>query len=95
MSSSTVLVVAIDQWDPTPPYRQLAALLRARIESGDLGPGDQLPSESVLVQEHELARETVRRAVKLLRDEGLVITLPGRGTFVPPRGRPASPDLGD
>jgi DNA-binding GntR family transcriptional regulator len=53
----------------------------------DLGPGDQLPSESDLVQHHGLARETVRRAVKLLRDEGRVITLPGRGTFVPPEGR--------
>ncbi|WP_207782572.1 winged helix-turn-helix domain-containing protein [Phytoactinopolyspora limicola] len=74
----------IDHWDPTPSYRQLASILRTRITSGEYGPGTQLPSEKHLTDESGLARETVRRAIKLLRDEGLVVTLPGRGTFVPP-----------
>ena len=71
-------------WDPTPPYQQLASILRDRIAAGEFRPGDVLPSEKDLVQEHGLARETVRRAVKVLRDEGLVVTIPGRGAFVPP-----------
>lgn len=76
--------MGIDLWDPTPPYRQLAGLLRDRIAAGEFRPGDALPSEKDLQQEHGLARETVRRAMRVLRDEGLVVTIPGRGTFVPP-----------
>lgn len=78
-------------WDPTPPYQQLASILRDRIAAGEFRPGDALPSEKDLVQEHGLARETVRRAVKVLRDEGLVVTIPGRGTFVPPDSTSAGP----
>jgi DNA-binding GntR family transcriptional regulator len=65
-----------------PLYRQLAAILRGKIESGELAEGDPLPSESYLQQEHGVSRVTVRKAVEVLRDEGLVITLPQRGTFV-------------
>jgi len=65
-----------------PLYRQLAAILRGKIESGELAKGDPLPSESYLQQEHSVSRVTVRKAVEVLRDEGLVITLPQRGTFV-------------
>ena len=65
-----------------PLYRQLAAILRGKIESGELAEGDLLPSESYLQQEHSVSRVTVRKAVEVLRDEGLVITLPQRGTFV-------------
>ncbi len=68
----------------SPAYRQLAQLLRARIESGELQPGQPLPSESMLWQEHGVARGTVRRAVEVLRDEGLVVTVHGRGSFVKP-----------
>lgn len=77
-------MIDIDPWDPTPPSQQLAAILRGRIVDGALGPADQLPSETQLMQSTGLARETVRRAIRILREEGLVITLPGRGTFVPP-----------
>lgn len=80
-------MIMIDPWDPTPTYKQLAAVLRSRIISGQYGPGDQLPSEKQLIDESGLARETVRRAIKLLRDQKLVVTLPGRGTFVPPDDR--------
>ena len=76
--------MTLDQWSPEPIYRQLAAILRAKIESGELAPGDRLPSEPRLQQEHGIARDTVRAAIRLLREEGLVITLPGRGTFVRP-----------
>jgi GntR family transcriptional regulator len=70
-----------------PPYRQIAAWLRARIEAGEFRPGeDPLPSEKDLVDLFGVARDTARRAVETLRDEGLVVTIPQRGTYVaPPR----------
>ena len=72
----------VDQMDPTPLYVQLANILRGMIESGALQPGAALPSESYLQQQHGVARGTVRMAVGILRDEGQVITIAGRGTFV-------------
>ena len=59
---------------------QLAGLLRSRIESGELT--TTLPSIMELTEETGLAVGTVRRAVKVLIDEGLAYTVPGRGTFV-------------
>jgi GntR family transcriptional regulator len=76
--------VTIDPLGPTPVYQQLATILRARIESGDLAPNRPIPSETALQQEHGVARGTARRAIALLRDEGLVVTVKGRGTFVRP-----------
>jgi DNA-binding GntR family transcriptional regulator len=74
----------IDPLAPTPLYVQLADLLAGMIERGDLKAGDPLPSESYLQQEHGLARGTVRAAVRLLRERGLVTTAPQRGTYVNP-----------
>ena len=73
--------------DPTPLYVQLANVLRAMIESGELQPRVPLPSESYLQQEQGVSRGTVRMAVAILRDEGLVVTIGGRGTFVSPKGK--------
>jgi DNA-binding FadR family transcriptional regulator len=77
-------------------YQQLASLLRDQIRSGQLRPLQHLPSETALMQEHGLARDTVRRAIAVLRAEGLIVVEPGRGTWVrmeserqvvrPPRG---------
>jgi GntR family transcriptional regulator len=71
--------------DPTPLYTQLADILRAMIKSGELQPRAPLPSESYLQQEQGVSRGTVRTAVAILRDEGLVVTIGGRGTFVSPK----------
>ena len=69
-----------------PPYRQIAAWLRAMIEAGEFRPGeDPLPSEKDLMQLFGVARDTARRAVQALRDEGLVVTVPQRGTYVTDR----------
>ncbi len=66
-----------------PPYRQIAAWLRARIAAGEFRPGeDPLPSEKDLVDLFGVARDTARRAVQVLREEGLVVTIPQRGTYV-------------
>jgi DNA-binding GntR family transcriptional regulator len=67
---------------PVPPYQQLAALLRAQIESGELAPGQQLPSVVKLAEEYDLAVPTVRKAITLLKSEGLVTGVAGYGTFV-------------
>jgi GntR family transcriptional regulator len=76
--------VSIDHEAETPPFAQLAAILRTRIESGELRPGRALPSLTYLMQEFGLSRNTVRRAIGTLADEGLVRTRPGWGTFVVP-----------
>jgi GntR family transcriptional regulator len=78
-------MVSVDPYSSEPMYAQLAGILRARITSGELVRLDPLPSESALVQEHGVSRDTVRRAVAVLREEGLVFTVPQRGTFVGPR----------
>lgn len=66
-----------------PPYQQIADWLRDRINAGEFRPGlDPLPSESSLTQALGVARDTVRRAVQQLREEGLVETIPQRGTYV-------------
>ena len=67
---------------PELPSERIAALLRSRIESGGLRPGDQLPPVSALAAEHHVSTATVAKAIKVLRDEGLVISRQGWGTFV-------------
>ena len=74
--------------NPTPLYTQLADILREMIASGELEPRSPLPSESYLQQEHGVARGTVRTAIGILRNEGLVVTIGGRGTFVTARDTP-------
>jgi GntR family transcriptional regulator len=74
--------VSVDREGPVPVYQQVAAVLRARIEAGEIPPGRPLPSEPHLMQEFGVARETARKAVRVLRDEGLVQIVQGRGAFV-------------
>jgi DNA-binding GntR family transcriptional regulator len=76
-----------------PPYQQIAAWLRSRINAREFRPGeDPLPSEKDLVGLFGVARDTARRAIAVLRDEGLVETIPQRGTYVlPPERRPRQP----
>jgi len=70
---------------PEPPSRQLAAIIRARIESGELPPGTALPSIVKLAEEYDLATATVNKALRLLKAEGLVVGVSGHGTFVAER----------
>ena len=68
-----------------PPSRTIAEEIRSQIESGELQPGEQLPSERELASTYGTARNTAREAMRILADAGLVITDHGRGTFVRPR----------
>jgi GntR family transcriptional regulator len=72
----------IDPRGQLPPYQQIAAWIRGRIQSGELAPGQVLPSEKDLIDTFGVARTTVRRAIALLRAEGLAETIPQRGSYV-------------
>lgn len=70
---------------PVPLYRQVAEELAERIRAGTIEPGNPIPSEKHVEQEFDVSRVTARKAVEVLRELGLVITLPARGTFVLPK----------
>ncbi len=74
----------VDPQSATPVYVQVAAILRARIEAGLLMPDRPVPSESQLEQEFGIARGTARKAIAVLREQGLVVTVKGRGSYVTP-----------
>jgi DNA-binding GntR family transcriptional regulator len=65
-----------------PKHVQIADILRERIRSGMLRPRLPVGSEPALMQEFGVARDTVRKAIRLLRDEGYLVTQPGMGSFV-------------
>ncbi len=63
-------------------YVQLASWLREEIVSGRIALGGKLPGEEALKRSFGVDRSVVRRAVQLLREEGLVVTRHGVGSFV-------------
>ena len=71
----------IQREGPVAPWRQIAEIFRAKIASGELAPGDRLPSIASLAQEYEVAKTTAQKVIEALRDEGLVDTSP-MGTYV-------------
>jgi GntR family transcriptional regulator len=71
-----------------PLYRQITDDLRRRIESGELGEGERIPTEDQLMERYHASRNTVRAALKELSTRGLVDTQHGRGTFVSKRASP-------
>ncbi|HBF83981.1 MAG TPA: GntR family transcriptional regulator [Streptomyces sp.] len=74
--------MSIDREGPVPPYRQIAAQLRASIADGSIPVGRRIPSLVELEQRYNVARDTLRKAVKMLKDEGLVETVNGMGVYV-------------
>jgi GntR family transcriptional regulator len=72
----------IDTTGPKLVYVQVADWITARIERGDLQPGHKLPAERDLAAEIGVGYMTIRRAMRLLRERGLIVTVVGRGTFV-------------
>ncbi|MFE2744120.1 GntR family transcriptional regulator [Streptomyces scopuliridis] len=63
-------------------YERIADELRESIRAGELKPGDRLPSETKLAEDYRRSVPTIRDALRLLQDEGLIEKLHGRGNFV-------------
>ncbi|MBA2895455.1 winged helix-turn-helix domain-containing protein [Nonomuraea soli] len=70
-------------------WEQIADMLRSRIADGTY-PSKHLLSEVQLMQEFEVARGTLRKAMQRLRDEGLIYTVPNLGSFVSPQDDPTN-----
>ena len=85
----TMLDVNIDRADPVPLHDQVAAQIRRAIAEGEAGPGDRLPLAKDLAAVIGVNKNTVLRALYILRDEGLLEFRRGRGITVagtPQRG---------
>lgn len=73
---------AIDPDDPRPPSQQIANFLRAAILTRKFSPGEKLPSGPQLVERYGVAKATVEQAIRILREEGLVVSRKGSGVYV-------------
>ncbi|CAM3780443.1 GntR family transcriptional regulator [Alkalicoccus chagannorensis] len=72
----------IDKASPIPIYYQLQEHMRQMIDTGVWKPGEPVPSERDLSEQHEISRMTIRQAMTNLVNEGLLTRVKGRGTFV-------------
>jgi DNA-binding GntR family transcriptional regulator len=75
------------RFDPRGPhlvYMLIADDIAAQISRGELVPGQRLPGEADLAAHYGAARMTIRRAIRELRERGLVKVLSGKGTYVTP-----------
>lgn len=73
------------RFDPRGPelvYMLVADDIAGKISRGELAPGDRLPGEADMALEYGVARMTIARAVRELRERGLVRTVIGKGSFV-------------
>ncbi|MCO8302227.1 GntR family transcriptional regulator [Streptomyces sp. RKCA744] len=68
--------------DARPPYQQAAEAIRSEIKAGKIKPGEQLPSHRELQERFGIANMTARSALRVLREEGLIYTVQGRGSYV-------------
>lgn len=72
----------INRLSAKPLYQQLHEMLRTQILEGCYQPDEAIPPEETLAENHEVSRVTIRKAIQLLVDEGLVVRQPGKGTYV-------------
>lgn len=75
---------ALDPFGGEPAWRQLYALLRAGVERGDFPPRTPLPSARYISEVTGLSRPTIAKAFARLRDDGLIVMVPGKGPFAAP-----------
>jgi GntR family transcriptional regulator len=88
--TSTMLRVKVDREEPTDLHEQVAAEIRRAIAEGEAGPGERLPPARDLAAVLDVNTNTVLRALRQLRDEGLLDFRRGRGITVA-----ATPDYGE
>jgi GntR family transcriptional regulator len=67
---------------PHAPYMLIVYVLAEKMKSGELKPGDRVPSVTELVETYSVSHSTARRALAKLKDMGLTDTVPGYATFV-------------
>ncbi len=87
--NSTMLKVKVDRSDPTDLYEQVAGEIRRAIAEGEAKPGERLPPAKDLAAILGVNTNTVLRALRMLREEGLLEFRRGRGVSVagtPERG---------
>jgi DNA-binding GntR family transcriptional regulator len=77
----------IDFGDSEPAYRQLAGIVRDQILSGEIPPRRAIPTSRYLCETYGVGKGTVVRAMSLLKDEGLIEAVHGRGFFAAERER--------
>ena len=75
--------------DKRPASEQIADALREQIRSGELSPGEKLPSGAELTASYGVAKQTVTNALRQLQEEGLIVNRAGRGAFVRTNPEPA------
>ncbi|MDY3617739.1 GntR family transcriptional regulator [Agathobaculum sp.] len=76
--------IILSNMDGTPIYEQIARQIKAKIVSGELKPGEALPSMRLLAKELRISVITTKRAYEELEREGFLTTQTGRGSFVAP-----------
>lgn len=74
--------MGLDRQTPVPLYYQVSQILEQRILAGEWMPGHKIPTESILVEEFQVSRQTVRQALEDLVRKDLLYRQAGRGTFV-------------
>ncbi len=67
---------------PSRLYEQIVEQIKFQIVEGTLKVGDRLPTERELADKFQVSRTSVREAIKILQQEGLIEVYPGRGTFI-------------
>jgi DNA-binding transcriptional regulator YhcF (GntR family) len=72
----------LDPSDPRPPFKQVANALRAAILTKKVKAGEKLPSQNELATQYGVARMTIQQALRILRDEGLIVSRVGSGVYV-------------
>ena len=85
--TTIIMQIVIDIEDPDPPFAQLIEQIKQVVSSGELSPGDPLPSIRQLASDLELNNKTVAKAYSLLERDSVIQSRGYRGTFVHPEGR--------
>lgn len=77
-------VCAVPSVDRTPPSEQVAEAIRKDIRAGRLSPGDELPSTRRMAALWDISAPTANRVLRILREEGWVLSRPGKPAIVAP-----------
>lgn len=87
------MLISVDERDPRPIYEQIVGQVKEQVRTGELRPGDELPSVRELGESLGINLHTVHRAYQKLRDQGVInLRLGQRARIASLRTRPASPE---